>query len=585
MLAPAITTASGIPWVMRLADERPAYAMAQQHGIPEIVARIVAARGVAPDDAPAYLRPSLKTSLPDPSHLRDMDKGVARMVEAIRRKEKIAVFGDYDVDGATSSALLMRYAQALGILLVPYIPDRMKEGYGPNIHAFDWLIDQGVSLILTVDCGTLAYAPILHAGQRQCDVVILDHHTAEAHLPEAFATINPNRLDETSEHRTLAAVGVTFLFLVALNRALRSIGFFHAGLREPDLLSMLDIVALGTVADVVPLKGLNRVLVAQGLKVMAGRQSTGLAALMDAARLDEKPGTYHLGYLLGPRINAGGRVGEAGLGLELLTTHDPIHAEELAKRLDIYNQERQAIEAGVLAQAMDKAEAQANQPVMLLSGEGWHPGVIGIVAGRIKEQWQRPAAVVALENGIGKASARSIVGADFGAAVHSAHALGLIEAGGGHAMAAGFTVKQEKLDALHGFFNERMAGAVADYVAGRTLKLDGWLTCAGATLELLEEIEQAGPFGAGNPAPRFGLRHMQVVNVSVMKEKHLRLVLADPEGKGRLNAVAFGVAGTALGEALATRKRLHLAGCLKKNLWQGNTSVQFLIDDAAWDTA
>ena len=582
LTTPSITTASGIPWVMRLVDERPAYAIAQAHGIPEIIARIIAARGVAIEDADAYLKPSLKNSLPDPSHLRDMDAGVARMVQAIEQRETIAVFGDYDVDGATSSALLMLYAQAIGITLLPYIPDRVKEGYGPNIAAFDTLIDKGTSLILTVDCGTLAYAQVAHANARGCDVIILDHHTAEAHLPKACATINPNRLDETSEHRTLAAVGVTFLFLVAMNRALRTKGFFSAGQSEPDLLSMLDIVALGTVADVVPLKGLNRVLVAQGLKVMAARRSVGLAALMDVARLDEKPGTYHLGYLLGPRINAGGRVGEAGLGLELLTTQDAIHAHTMAQTLDRYNQERQAIEAGVLAQAMEKAEAQANQPVMLIASEGWHQGVIGIVAGRIKEQWQRPTAVVALEGGMGKASARSVDGADFGAAVHSAHALGLIEAGGGHAMAAGFTVREDKLDALHSFLNERMAGAVADYAAGRTLKLDGWLSCAGATLELLEQIEQAGPFGAGNPQPRFGLREVSVVNISVMKEKHLRLVLADKNGKGRLNAVAFSVAGTTLGEALTSRKTLHLAGSLKKNQWQGNTSVQFMIDDAAW---
>lgn len=583
MAASSIITASGIPWVMRLADERPAYAMAQMHGIPEIVARIIAARGVTPEQAAEYLKPSLRTSLPDPSHLKDMDAGIERMAQAFEVLEKVAVFGDYDVDGATSSAILMLYCQALGLKLIPYIPDRMKEGYGPNNAAFDALIDKGVTLIITVDCGTLAFEQVQHAKKRGCDVIILDHHTAEARLPDALATINPNRLDEKSEHRTLAAVGVTFLFLVALNRALRAKGYFHANRREPDLLGMLDIVALGTVADVVPLKGLNRVLVSQGLKVMAQRRSVGLAALMDISRLDEKPGTYHLGYLLGPRINAGGRVGEAGLGLQLLTTHDTIRAQQLAQQLDIYNQERQAIEAGVLQQAMAMAETQANQPVMLLVAEGWHPGVIGIVAGRIKEKWQRPVAVVAMEQGIGKASARSVEGADFGAAVHSAHALGIIEAGGGHAMAAGFTVKQEKCEALHQFLNERMAGAVADYAAGRTLKLDGWLTCASATLELTEQIEQAGPFGAGNASPRFGLKDMLIVNASVMKEKHLRLVLADKNGTGRLNAVAFGVAGTALGEALTSRRNLHIAGSLKKNLWQGNTSVQFMIDDAAWD--
>lgn len=579
MFMPSLTTASGIPWTLRLADERPAYVMAQTYGVPELVARIISARGVLPGEAEHYLKPSLRTAMPDPSHLKDMDTGVARMVSAITTHEKIAVFGDYDVDGATSSALLVQYMREIGIAIIPYIPDRMKEGYGPNTAAFDSLIDKGVTLIVTVDCGTLAHAQVAHANARGCDVIILDHHTAEAKLPDACAVINPNRLDETSEHGILAAVGVTFLFLVALNRALRENGHSH----PPDLLGLLDIVALGTVADVVPLKGLNRVLVAQGLKVMAQRHSVGLAALMDVARLDEKPGTYHLGYLLGPRINAGGRVGESGLGLELLTTGDPIKALQLATALDVYNQERQAIEASVLEQAMERAEAQSNQPVMLLAGEGWHPGVIGIVAGRIKEKWQRPTAVVAMEDGIGKASARSVEGADFGAAVHSAHALGLIEGGGGHAMAAGFTVKAGQLDALHAFLNERMAPAVADYAAGRSLKLDGWITCAGATLELLDEIEQAGPFGAGNPSPRFALRDARVVDIRVMKEKHLRLVLADKTGQGRLNAVAFNVAGTTLGEALTSRRQLHLAGSLKKNLWQGNATVQLMVDDAAWE--
>lgn len=566
---------------MRLPDERQAYAIAQAHGIPELVARIIAARGVGVDEAARYLNPSLRDSLPDPSHLRDMDDAVARVMRAIEKGEKIAVFGDYDVDGATSSALLCRYFQALGIGLRPYIPDRMKEGYGPNIAAFDTLIDEGAGLIITVDCGTLAFAPIAHAKARGVEVIVLDHHTAEARLPEAL-TVNPNRLDDASEHGTLAAVGVTFLFLVALNRALRAQGrFAHTG--EPDLLSMLDIAALGTVADVVPLTGLNRVLVAQGLKVMAQRRNIGLATLMDVARMDEPPAPFHLGFLLGPRINAGGRVGESGLGLELLTTADPLHARALAEQLDRYNEERRAIEASVLEQAMERAETQANMPFMLLAGEGWHPGVIGIVAARVKEKWQRPTAIVSLEGGVGKASARSVAGADLGAAVHAAHAHGLIEAGGGHAMAAGFTAREEQLAPLHSFLCERLGPAVSDYHAGRRIKLDGWLTASGATLELLEQIDHAGPYGAGNPAPRFALRDALVVHKAAMKEKHMRLTLADPGGQGRLTAVAFNVADTPLGEALIRRNKLHLAGELKRNRWQGRESAQFIIDDAAWE--
>lgn len=723
---PPTTTASGLPWVMRLDDERAAYAIASAHGIPELVARIIAARGVTQEQAADYLNPTLRASLPDPSHLKAMDEAVGRVMLAIANKETIAVFGDYDVDGATSSALLTRYFRDLGITIRNYIPDRMKEGYGPTIAAFDTLIDEGASLIITVDCGTLAFQPIAHAKGRGVDVVVLDHHTAESRLPDAL-TVNPNRLDDDSTHGTLAAVGVTFLFLVALNRKLRANGYFRsppegepesqrrsgggypsthtdhardmrkeptpweatlwhrirdnqlggykfrrqqpigryivdfvnsekgviveldgsqhqqqterdaerdAFLRgqgyqmirvwnnaldedigavlegilamleaaphriasgsatppqggseksEPDLLSLLDIVALGTVADVVPLKGLNRVLVTQGLKVMAKRANPGLSALMDVSRLDEPPNTFHCGYLLGPRINAGGRVGEAGMGMRLLTTDDTLEAQDLAQRLDRYNEERRAIETSVLEQAMQLAEAQANLPVMLLAGVGWHPGVIGIVAARIKEKWQRPAAIVALEHGIGKASARTVGGADIGAAVHAAVAQGLIVAGGGHAMAAGFTAREDQLEALHSFLCDRLGAAVTDYAAGRRIKLDGWITASGATLELIDLIERAGPYGAGNPSPRFGIRDALIVDKQVMKEKHLRLVLADPGSKGRLTAVAFHVEGTTLGQALVGRNKLHLAGELKRNRWQGRESVQFLIDDAAWD--
>lgn len=593
---------------MRLTDEREAFAIAQTHGIAEPIARILAGRGVSVDDAPDYLAPSLKTSLPDPSHLLDMDKAVARTVDAILAGKRITVFGDYDVDGATSAALLMRYMREIGADMLAYIPDRMKEGYGPNITAFDTLIEKGTSLIITVDCGTLAYAPIAHAKARGVDVIVLDHHTAEATLPEAYAVVNPNRLDETSMHRNLAAVGVTFLFLVGLNRRLRECNFFcHSSqakrelessavevmdscvrrndktITEPNLMTLLDIVALGTVADVVTLKGLNRVLVAQGLKVMAARGNVGLRALADVARMDETPSTYHLGHLLGPRINAGGRVGQSDLGLKLLIEEDEGVAAEMAAQLNLYNAERQAIEASVLEQAMAMADAQANMPVILLSREGWHQGVIGIVAGRIKERFGRPCAVVALDSGMGKASARSVAGADFGAAVHQAHALHLIEQGGGHAMAAGFSVRAEKIEALHHFFCERMASAVSDYQAGRVLKLDGWISASGATLELLELIDRAGPYGAGNARPTFGLRDVQVVKRTVMKEKHLRLILADAGGKGRLTAVAFNVADTPLGQALATRHRLHVAGELKRNLWQGEQSVQLIIEDVAWD--
>jgi single-stranded-DNA-specific exonuclease len=575
------TTASGLPWRLRCdaALERTALAMTQQYGVAEPVARILAGRGVALEDAADYLAPSLRAHMPDPGILTDMEKAAARVADALHKDEQLAVFGDYDVDGATSSALLVRYMQTLGVSMLTHIPDRMKEGYGPSIPAFDGLIDAGARVILTVDCGTLAFAPIAHAKSRGVDVIVLDHHTAESRLPEAYAVVNPNRIDDRSGLGHLAAVGVTFLFLAALNRELRARGRSDL----PDLLNLLDLVALGTVADVVALTGLNRVFVAQGLKMLAMRQNTGLNCLMDSARMDEPPGTYHLGFLLGPRINAGGRVGEAGLGLQLLTEEDPARAADMAARLSRYNEERQAIEMSVLDAARALAETQANFPVMLLAGEGWHPGVIGIVAGRIKEEWQRPVAVVALENGVGKASARSVPRADFGAAIHAAHALGLIEAGGGHAMAAGFTVRAEQCAALQQFLCDRLESAVSEYALGRSIKLDAWISCVGATIELISTIESAGPYGAGNPSPRMAIRNAQLVDCRTLKDKHLRVILADQGGKGRLAAIAFNAVGTPLGQALQTRRILHIAGELKRNRWQGQESAQMIISDVAWD--
>ncbi len=598
MLIPAADTASGLPWALRAEDTRLALAMAQQHGISELLANILAGRGVGLDGVQAFLNPSLRDALPDPFHLRDMDKAVQRLMRAIDEKQTIAVFGDYDVDGATSTALLVQYFAALGIPLLTYIPDRMKEGYGPTIAAFDKLMGQGAKLLITVDCGTLAYEPIAHAQAHGVDVIVLDHHLGSGALPDAHAVVNPNRIDETSPHTNLAAVGVTFLTLVALNKALREYGYFSSRARldareavgvgggnppskEPNLLALLDLVALGTVCDVMPLTGLNRAFVAQGLKVLGQRNQLGLTSLSDVARMDEAPNVYHLGFLLGPRINAGGRVGEAGLGVELLTTRDAAQATAIATRLDRHNQERQAIESMVLEAAQQQAATQANMPVMLLAGEGWHAGVIGIVAGRIKEQFQRPVAVVALENGQGKGSARSVTGADFGAAIHSAQAMGLITAGGGHAMAAGFSLSAEQLPALHSFLIERLGPAVARYNESRLRKLDGWLSPASATLALLDDIERAGPYGTGHPGPRFAIRNARLVKVDVMKDKHLRLILTDETGAGRLTAVAFNAIGKPLGQWLQAHKTLHLAGELKRNRWQGQESVQLLVEDVA----
>ncbi len=602
-----------MPWQLRHEDVRLPLAMAQQHGISELLAGILAGRGVTLDGVPHFLHPSLRDYLPDPFHLRDMDKAVARLVQAIERRERIAVFGDYDVDGATSTALLMQYLGSIGAQVVPYIPDRMKEGYGPTVAAFEALIGQGAKLLVTVDCGTLAHAPIAYAQERGVDVIVLDHHLSDGALPNACAIVNPNRVDETSEHRQLAAVGVTFLTLVALNSRLREAGFFKSAslrggeadaaiqsdeqdtsssglprraaprndVREPNLLALLDIVALGTVCDVMPLTGLNRAFVAQGLKVMAQRKNLGLSVLSDVARMDEAPNVYHLGFLLGPRINAGGRVGKSSLGVELLTSQDEAAARGIAATLDTHNAERQAIEAGVLEQALALAEQQANMPVILVASEGWHQGVIGIVAGRLKEKFSRPAMVVALENGIGKASGRSVPGVDMGAAVHGAIAEGLLIAGGGHAMAAGFSVEAGNVAALHAYMMRRMEAAVAAYNEARVMKYDGLLSVGGASLDTLEEIALAGPYGLGNPSPRFVLPNAQIQHRKVMKEKHLKLVVGDASGTARLDAVAFNVIDTPLGAWLMAERSLHLLGELKRNSWQGKESAQFLVSDAA----
>ena len=571
-------TASGLSWQLRHGDSRAQLAMAQQHEVSELLAGILVGRKVAVEDVPQYLNPTLRDYMPDPFGLRDMDKTVARLIHAIEAKESIAVFGDYDVDGATSTTLLVNYFAQLGMAITPYIPDRMTEGYGPSIAAFNTLIDAGTTLIITVDCGTVAHAPIAFAQSQGVDVIVLDHHVSSGDLPNAHAVVNPNRVDESSPLTNLAAVGVTFLTLVALNAKLKEAGTHHP---LPNLLTMLDLVALGTVCDVMTLTGLNRAFVAQGLKVMAQRRNVGLSILADVARMDETPNVYHLGFLLGPRINAGGRVGKSGLGVELLTTTDAHEAARVAATLDTHNLERQAIEASVSEQAFAAAEKQANLPVIMVAGQGWHPGVIGIVAGRLKEKYSRPSIVLALDAGIGKASARSVAGVDMGAAVHAAIARGLITTGGGHAMAAGFTADEAALSDLHAFFIQRMEVDVNAYTESRVRRFDGTLSVSGASLETLEDIARAGPFGMGNPAPRFVIPNARIAHVAVMKEKHLRVSLADDSGSARLNAVAFGAVGTVMGEWLMGHKTLHILGELKRNRWQGRDSAQFMIDDVA----
>jgi single-stranded-DNA-specific exonuclease len=580
-------SAMGMRWKWRTLDERAVLAMSQKLAIPDLLARVLVGRGITPEAAPDFLAPSLRSAMPDPGHLLDMDKAVARLMQAITQGEPIGIFGDYDVDGATSSALLYQYLRALGVPCQAYIPDRMKEGYGPNTAAFLALQAQGVRLIVTVDCGAVSFEPLAAAKAAGLDVIVLDHHMGAAQLPEAVAVVNPNRLDESSPCRYLAAVGVTFLTLVALNRALREAGYFQAARPEPNLLDFLDLVALGTVCDVVPLTGLNRAFVKQGLQVMAQKKNPGIRALFESAKLEEAPTTYHAGFILGPRINAGGRVGEASLGFRLLTTSDAEEAAQLAETLSRYNAERQAIEATVLEEAMALAERQDNRAVIVVENDGWHEGVIGIVAGRIKEKFHRPAAVVAFRDGVGKASARSVPGVDFGAAIAAARTEEMILGGGGHAMAAGFSLTRAQLPALHDFLEARLGASAEQYRHQRTLSVDACLNPDAVHLDLPDLVAQAGPFGTANPSPRFVLAHCRIVAVDVLKEAHVRVTLAcNMGGKAsgaRLTALAFRAVGTPLGELLQGHRGqpVHLAGQVKKEYWQGQARVSFFIDDAA----
>ena len=574
----------GRRWVVREADPGAVGTLAAGLGLPEIVARLLAQRGVDLDAAPLFLAPRLREQLPDPRHLIDMNKAVERLLRAVRGGEGIAVFGDYDVDGATSAALLLRFFAAVGARARVYVPDRQREGYGPNAPALLRLREEGAAVAVTVDCGTLAYDALGAAAEAGLDVVVVDHHVAAPLLPQAVAILNPNRLDETSPHGALAAVGVAFLLAVALNRALREAGWYSGERAEPDLLQWLDLVALGTVADVVPLTGLNRALVAQGIKVARRGRNRGLAALAAVAQIKEPISAYHLGFVLGPRVNAGGRVGAADLGARLLSTEDAALAAELARRLDEHNRERRAIEARTVAAAIEAVEAAPQSPSLAFAAaEGWHPGVIGIVAARLKERYGRPACVVALNNGIGKGSGRSVEGLALGPAVIAARQAGLLIDGGGHAMAAGFTVAAEQLEGLREFLAQRLGDGRGREPLEPRLVIDGALSLAAAQSGLIDHLDRLAPFGAGNPEPRFVFCGVQVAAVAPVGGSHLRCRLAEPLGECKLEAIAFRVADSPLGRFLGETRgaAIHLAGHLRRDTWRGGEQVQLVIDDAA----
>lgn len=582
-------SARGRAWRDRL-DARgtaAALAIAQRHGVPDMLARILAGRSVSIADAESYLDPAVKRLMPDPETLTGMREAAARIADAIQRSESVAIFGDYDVDGATSSALLARYLRHFGLSPAIHIPDRLFEGYGPNVDAIRALAGRGATLLVTVDCGTTSIEPLTEANRLGLDTVVIDHHQCDPVLPPALAIVNPNRLDDLSGLNHLAAVGLVFMTLVAVNRELRRRGVFDGTLREPDLLSSLDLVALGTVADVVPLKGLNRAFVSKGLISLRRRENLGLTALMDAARLDGPPEPYHLGFLLGPRINAGGRIGRADLGANLLLEEDASEAGRMAAELDRLNHERRAMEQHMLAEAEAEALAslglEEKGAMVVTASEGWHPGIVGLVAARLKEKFGRPAFAIALgAGGIGTGSGRSIAGVDLGRAVRQAVADGLLLKGGGHAMAAGVTIRRERLAEFRAYLEAELADAVEAARRDDALLIDGALSAAAANLEFCGSMMRAGPFGAGNPDPVFALPAHTIAFADVVGGQHIRARLRSPDG-AFLNAVAFRSADTDLGRALIEGRgqAMHVAGTLSIDRWQGAERVQMRLLDVA----
>ena len=552
----------------------------------DIVRQLLLSRGVPAEDIERHRQPTLRNFLPDPSLFRDMDVAADRIAQAVLAGETITIYGDYDVDGATSSALLIRLLRDLGVEAGYYIPDRLLEGYGPSGEALVRLGQSGSSLIVTVDCGAMAHEALAMAHDAGIDVIVVDHHKCSAELPKTVALVNPNRLDEEDDaaaHGHLAAVGVAFLLGIALVRTLRQRGFF-AGRKEPDLLALLDVVALGTVADVAALHGLNRAFVAQGLKVMARRDNIGMSALIDASRLKRSPACSDLGFALGPRINAGGRVGESTLGVRLLTTRDPEEARTIAAQLSALNDERRAIEAEVQEAAEQQIVAQHNRAVHLVAGEGWHPGVIGIVAGRIKEKTGKPAGVIALDGDTGKGSGRSISGVDLGAAIIRARGEGLLVAGGGHAMAAGLTVDADKVDRLADWLDHTLEGHVARASATRDMALDIAVAPGGLTSELVNSLEEAGPYGVGWPGPRVAVGPVRLVKCDIVGTDHVRLIAAGDDGKS-FKGIAFRAAESDMGQALlhgSRGRRLWLAGRVKIDDWGNRPQAELHLEDAAW---
>ncbi len=584
---PDITeTASGRKWTLRPADPRDVATMVQRSSLDPQLARILSARGVTPDAASSYLDPKLRNVLPDPYVLKDMERAVQRLADAVLKKEAIGVFGDYDVDGTTAAALLYRYFASLDVQLSIYLPDRITEGYGPTADAFRSLMNDGANIIVTVDCGASAHDAIDEVASSGAEVIILDHHLMNAAPPaSAYATVNPNRPDDISGQNNLSAAGVAYLTVVALNRRLRELAFF-GNRPEPNLMDLLDLAALGLVCDVMPITGVTRAIVSQGLKVLDSRGNAGLAALSERAGAKGRSSTYHLGFLLGPRINAAGRIGHARLAFELLTTEDKSRARALAEKLHVLNAERQAIEAAVQQEALQKVTAENldKDEIIVVAGGGWHPGVIGIVAGRLKEKFDRPAIVIGVENSVGKGSGRSITNVDLGSAIAAAKDNGLLINGGGHAMAAGLTISEDAISEFRDRLIQQLRADVDRARANRKFVTDAVIHSRAVSKPFADMVAQAGPYGVGNPEPVFVLSDMRVAHVTLVGANHLSLALEDRAGE-KVRAIAFRAEGERLGAVIRGSDRLHVAGKIRADDWRGGDAGQLQIDDAAPATA
>ena len=572
---------SGKNWILKNFNQEEIVFLKENFFLDEITSKLLSIRKIKKEDINSFLNPSIKNFLPNPNTLIDMKKSTTRTVKTIKNNDKIGIFGDYDVDGATSTALLGKYFSELNMDYEIYIPDRKKEGYGPSIKSFAELIKKGVKIIFTVDCGTLSFEAISYAKKNHIDVIVLDHHQSEINLPQAFSIVNPNRLDDSSNLQYLCAAGVTFMFLVSLNRELRLDNWFSNNkINEPNLINYLDLVSLGTVCDVVPLIGLNRAIVKQGLKILSSKKNLGLKTLLDICKIETNPSIYHLGFMLGPRINAGGRVGKCSHGANLLLNSDPKHAFKLASELDQYNKERQILEKDLLQKILNETKDISKDPVLVLSGTNWHEGVIGIVAARLKDKFNKPVIIISIDGEVGKASARSIVGFDIGSIIIGASQEKILLKGGGHKMAGGFSIDVKNIDNFKEFIFRKFKNINEDLTKEKPLFLDSVISPTAINIEFYNKVNVLAPFGSGNPEPKFIIEELKTINGKIVGEKHIKSILIGKDGTS-LKTIAFNAVENELSGYLLKKnnKLFNIAGKLSLNEWKGQSNVEFIIDD------